>query len=63
MSAKTSGGRLTEQIIALVDPETKATIERIRDAARTSAGAVIRDALARGLPLTERAAQKGRLHS
>jgi hypothetical protein len=53
--------RFTEQIIALVDVPTKNRITRIASSVKVSNAVVIRNALAFGLPQTERAAQKGRL--
>lgn len=47
--AKTSGPRLTAQIVALVDEATKAQIDRIAKDGGVSAGAVIRMALRYGL--------------
>lgn len=47
--AKTSGPRLTAQIVALVDEATKAKIEQLAKDGGMSAGAVIRMALRYGL--------------
>ena len=66
-TAVKSDARYTAQVTALVDQPTKDRIARIADLAseasgsKVSAGAVLRHGLTRGLDVTEREAQRGRL--
>ena len=50
--------RYSKQLRVTVEPATAAALEAEADAAQTSVSAVIRDALARGLPLAREARRK-----
>ena len=45
--------RYTEQVVALVSPETRATLDQLADTKGVSVGQVVREGLELGLPLVE----------
>ena len=55
--------RYGRQLRVTVEPATAAALEAEADAAGLSVSAVIRDALARGLPLVKNARRKRRSHA